>query len=146
MSPRRSSGEAHHGIGHPQQRIDRRGSGSITVPGGISRRQHRRPSGQSEIVQRGQDYLRPPLTRRHRPDGAERVIGLTQGDSDALVQRRYFGRIDLTEMPVRLSERPHTASGRRASCGRPFHPGHFSHSNGPEGAGAWGAISCLRPL
>ena len=36
---------------------------------------------------------------------AQRLAGLTKGDGDALVQRRRSGGVDLTEVPVHLSER-----------------------------------------
>ena len=60
--------------------------------------------GEGEVVQRGEDHRGVPLARRRRLDGAQRLVGLTQGDGDALVQRRCFGGVDLTEVPVHLSE------------------------------------------
>jgi hypothetical protein len=44
-----------------------------------------------------------PRARRSRLDGAQRLVGLAQGDGDALVQRRRLGGIDFGEAPVRLS-------------------------------------------
>jgi hypothetical protein len=61
--------------------------------------------GESEVVQRGEDHRRVPLGCRRRLDGAQRLVGLAQGDGDALVQRRRPGGLDLTEASVRLSER-----------------------------------------
>jgi len=70
-----------------------------------------------------------PLARRRRLDGAQRLVGLTQGDGDALVQRRCFGGVDLTEVSVHLSECAGPTHGYGASCGRPWHPDDSSHWN-----------------
>jgi len=48
-------------------------------------------------------------------------------DGDALVQRRCPGGVDLTEVPVHLSERAGPTHGYGAFCGRPCHPGDPSH-------------------
>src|SRR5262249_50420118 len=61
------------------------------------------------------------------PDGAQRLIGLTQGDSDALVQRRCSGGADLTEVPVHLGECAGPTHGYGASSGRPWHRDDSSH-------------------
>jgi hypothetical protein len=70
-----------------------------------------------------------PLARRRRLDGAQRLLGLAQGDGDALVQRRCFGGVDLTEASVHLSEGAGPAHGYGACCGRPCHPDDSSHCN-----------------
>ena len=58
---------------------------------------------------------------------AQRLAGLTQGDGDTLVQRRCSGGVDLTEVPVHLSQCPGPTFGCGASCGRPCHPDDPSH-------------------
>ena len=85
-------GDGHDRAGHPQQRADRRAGGSVTVRGGIGRRQRRGTPGQGEVMQRGQDDRGMPLARRRRLDGAQRLAGLTQRDRDPLIQRRCSGR------------------------------------------------------
>jgi len=80
-------GDSHDRVGHSQQRVDRRASGSVAVRSGIGRGKRRGASGEGEIVQRGEDHRGMPLARRRRLDGAQRLVGLTQGDGDALVQR-----------------------------------------------------------
>ena len=60
---------------------------------------------------------------------AKRLVGLTQGDGDALVQRRCFGGVDLTEVSVHLSECAGPTHGYGASCDRPWHPDDSSHWN-----------------
>ena len=55
-------------------------------------------------MQRGENHRGVPLARRRRLDGVQRLVGLTQGDGDALVERRCSGGDDLTEVPVHLSE------------------------------------------
>ena len=60
---------------------------------------------------------------------AKRLVGLTQGDGGALVQRRCSGGVDLTEVPVHLSECAGPTRGYGASRGRPWHPGDSSHWN-----------------
>jgi hypothetical protein len=87
-SPTIEAGDGHDRVGHPQQHLDRGVSGSVAVRSGVGRGQRRVASGEGEVVQRGEDHLRAPLARRRRLDGAQRLAGLTQGDGDALVQRR----------------------------------------------------------
>ena len=73
------------------------------------------------------DHRGVPLARRRRLDGAQRLVGLTQGDSDALVQRRCSGGGDRTEAPEHLSERAAPAHGCGAAYSRPWHPGDSNH-------------------
>ena len=115
-------GDGHDRVGHSQQRVDRRASGSVAVRSGIGRGKRRGASGEGEVVQCGEDHRGVPLARRRRLDGAQRLAGLTQGDGDALVQRRRSGGIDLTEAPVHLSECASPSRGYGASRGRPWHP------------------------
>jgi len=98
-------GDGHDRVGHSQQRVDRRAGGSVAVRSSIGRGQRGGASGESEVVQRGKDHRGVPPACRCRLDGAQRLAGLTQGDGDALVQRRCSGGDDLTEVPVHLSER-----------------------------------------
>jgi len=116
-------GDGHDRVGHSQQRVDRRASGSVAVRSGIGGGKRRGAPGEGEVVQRGEDHSGVPLARRCRLDGAQRLIGLTQGDGDALVQRRCAGGIDLTEVPVHLSDCAGPAHGYGASCGRRWHHG-----------------------
>ncbi len=97
-------GDGHDRVGHCQQRVDRRAGGSLAVRGDIGRGKRWGTSGEGEVVQRGEDHRRVPLAGRRRLDGAQRLIGLTQGDGDPLVQRRCFGGVHRTEMPINLSE------------------------------------------
>jgi len=113
-----------------------RSSVSIAAPAqrrrprsGIGRGKRRGASGEGEVVQRGEDHRGVPLACRRRLDGAQRLVGLTQGDGDALVQRRCSGGDDLTEVPVHLSECAGPTHGYGASCGRPWHPDDSSHWN-----------------
>jgi hypothetical protein len=123
VGQRRSApGEGHDRVGHLQQHVDRRAGGSVAVPIGIGRGKRRRSSGEGEVVQRGDDHRGMPPARRSRLDGAQRLVGLAQGDRDALVQRRRLGGIDLGEAPVRLSQRAGLTRGCGASCGRRRHP------------------------
>jgi hypothetical protein len=88
VGPRRPAhGDGHDRVGHSQQRVDRCAGGSVAVRGGIGRGKRGGASGEGEIVQRGEDHRGMPLARRRRLDGAQRLVGLTQGDGDALVQR-----------------------------------------------------------
>ena len=59
----------------------------VAVGSGIGRGKRLGASGEGEVVQRGEDHPGVPLSRWHRLDGAQRLVGLTQGDGDALVQR-----------------------------------------------------------
>jgi hypothetical protein len=102
---RPAHGDGHHRTGHPQQRADRRASGRVAVRRGVRRGQLRGAPGECEVMQRGEDHRGMPLAGRRRLDGAQRLAGFTQGDGDALVQRRCPGGLDLTEAPVHLSER-----------------------------------------
>jgi hypothetical protein len=113
-------GDGHDRVGHSQQRVDRRAGGSVAVRSGIGRGKRRGASGEGEVVQRGEDHRGVPLARRRRLDGAQRLVGLTQGDGDALVQRRCSGGVDLTEVSVHLSECAGFTHGYGASCGRPL--------------------------
>ena len=108
-------GDGHDRLGHPQQRVDRRAGGSVAVRSGIGRGERRRASGEGEVVQRGEDHRGVPLARRRRLDRAQRLVGLAQGDGDALVQRRCLGGVDLTEVPVHLSECAGPTHGYSAS-------------------------------
>ena len=78
--------------------------------------------GQDEVVQRGEDQPGVPPPDRHRLDRAERLVGLTQGDGDALVQRRRFGDVDLAVVPVHLSECARPTRGYLAWSGVRRHP------------------------
>ena len=80
-------------------------------------------------MQRREDHRGVPLARRRRLDGAQRLAGLTQGDGNALVQRRCSGGVDLTEVSVHLSEGASSTDGFGAFCGRPRHPDDSSHRN-----------------
>jgi hypothetical protein len=111
-------GEGHDRVGHFKQRVDRRASGSVAVRSGIGRGKRRGASGEGEVVQRGEDHRGVPLARRRRLDRARRLIGLTQGDGDAFVQRRCFGRVDLTEVSVHLGQCAGPTHGHGACCGR----------------------------
>jgi len=97
-------GDGNDRVGHAQQRVDRRTSGSVAVHCRICRGQRRGASGEGEVVQRGEDHRGMPPARRHRLDGAQRLVGLTQGDGDALVQGRRSGGVDLTEVSVQLGQ------------------------------------------
>jgi hypothetical protein len=99
-----SHGDGHDCVGHPHQRVDRRAGGGVAVRGGVGRGESRGASGEGEVMQRGENHRGVPLARRHRLDGAQGLVGLTQGEGDALVQRRCSGGLDLAEMPVHLSE------------------------------------------
>jgi hypothetical protein len=68
-----------------------------------------------------------PLARRRRPDGAQCLVGRTQRDGDALVQRRCFGGVDLTEVSIHLSESADPTHACGAPCGRPWHSEDCSH-------------------
>ena len=92
-------------VGHSQQRVDRRAPGEVAVHCGVGCGKRRGAPGEGEVVQRGEDHRGMPLARRRRLNGAQRLLGLAQGDSDALVQRRCSGGVDLTEVSVDLSER-----------------------------------------
>jgi hypothetical protein len=96
--------------------------GGVAVRGGIGRRKRWGASGEGEVVQGGEDQGGVPLACRRRLDGGQRFVGLTQGDGDALVQRRCFGSVDLTEVSVHLSECACPTHGYGGSCGRPWHP------------------------
>ncbi len=66
-------------------------------------------------MQRGEDQRWVPFARGRCLDGTPRLVGLTQRDGDALVQRRRSGGVDLTEVPVHLSERVRPTHGFGAS-------------------------------
>ena len=130
VSPRPPAhGDGHDRVGHFQQRVDRRDSGSVAVRRGIRRGERRGAPREGEVVQRGEDHRGVPLARRRHLDGAQRRAGLTHSDGDALVQRGCSGGVDLTEAPVHLSERAGPAHGYGASCAQPWHPGNSSHRN-----------------
>jgi hypothetical protein len=105
-------------------------TGRVAVRSGTGRGKRRGASGEGEVVQRGEDHRGVPLARRRRLDGAQRLLGLTQGDGDTLVHRRRLGGIDLTEAPVHLSECASPAHGYGASCGRPWRPTSLANARG----------------
>ena len=80
-------GDGHDRVGHSHERVDRRAGGGVAVPSGIGRGKRRGPSGEGEVVQRREDQRGVPLARRRRLDGAQGLVGLTDRDRDALVQR-----------------------------------------------------------
>jgi hypothetical protein len=82
-------GDGHDRVGHSQQRVGRRASGSVGVRSGIRRGKRRGASGEGEVVQRGQDHRGVPLARRRRLDRAQRLVGLTQ----ATATRSYSGDV-----------------------------------------------------
>jgi hypothetical protein len=55
-------------------------------------------------VQRGEDHGGVPPACGRRLDGAQRLVGLTQGDGDVLVQWRCSGSVDLAEVSIHLGE------------------------------------------
>ncbi len=104
--------DGHDRVGHPQQRVDRGAGRGFAIGSGIRRGERRGASGESEVVQRGEDDRGVPLARRRGFDRAQRLVGLTQGDGDALVQRRCSGGVDLAEASVALSEGAGPAHGQ----------------------------------
>jgi len=111
--------DGHDRICHAQQRVDRRPGGGVAVRGGVGCGKRRGTPGEGEVVQRGEDRRGMPPARRRRLDGAQRRVGLAQGDGDALVQRRRCGGVDLTEVSVHMGEGAGPPHACGASCGRP---------------------------